>query len=54
MSDVEKNTVPIEKSSYSSPEIVCLGEVIELTGDGPGVVADGHFPPNPPNTFKEV
>lgn len=54
MPETEKALVSTECHSYGSPEIVCLGGVSELTGDGPGVVADGHFPPNPPNTFKEV
>jgi hypothetical protein len=37
--DQEDKVDPQER--YSSPEVVCLGEVIKLTGDGDGTVVDG-------------
>ena len=51
-SATEKEHCVNRKELYSSPEIVCLGEAIELTGGGPEVVAEGSG--SPPNTFKDV
>jgi hypothetical protein len=55
MSTNEKKDNVDEKKPYSAPEIVRMGNALELTASGPGTVIDGALPtPTKPEHWKEV